>query len=195
MSYSFFALLSRLKLIERWALMRSVSPENLSDHTVQVAFIAHALALLGNRRLGKQYCAERVALLALYHDVTEILTGDMPTPVKYKTETLRSAYKAVERQAAARLCEGLPEDLREDFSAMLLPCGADEPLLPLIRAADKLSAIIHCIEERKAGNCEFLSAEKQNLRQLHALNCPEAELFVSDFLEDYHKNLDELVDF
>lgn len=192
MAYPFFAMLSRLKFIHRWALMRNTSCETLSDHSVQVSYIAHALALIGNRRLGKKYNADRVAVLAMYHDVTEILTGDMPTPIKYKNEALRRAYKEVEGEAADRLCEMLPEDLKGDFSAILTPQDEDKELMFLVKAADKLSALVKCLEEKRAGNSEFKTAEKENLKQIKNLGCEEAEIFIFEFLKAYSCNLDEL---
>ncbi len=192
MAYSFFAMLSRLKYIKRWALMRNTEMETLSDHTAQVAFIAHALAIIGNKRLGKNYNADRVSLLALYHDVTEILTGDMPTPIKYKNETLKKAYKSVEKEAADTFVDMLPQDLKEEYSSLLIPREEDRELMKLVKAADKLSALIKCIEEKKAGNTEFLSAEKANEEQLKNLECKEAEIFVFEFLKPYSCNLDEL---
>jgi len=185
-------MLSRLKYIQRWALMRNTQSENLSDHTVQVAFIAHVLAVIGNRRLKKQYNADRVAVLALYHDVTEILTGDMPTPIKYKNETIRRAYKDVEKEAAGRLVKMLPDDLKEDFGLILSPCDEDKELMKLVKAADKISALIKCIEEKRAGNMEFRNAETENLKLIKQLGCDEAEIFLSEFLEAYSLNLDEL---
>lgn len=192
MAYPFFAMLSRLKFINRWALMRNTSSETLSDHSIQVAFIAHALALIGNRRLGKNYNADRVAVLSMYHDVTEILTGDMPTPIKYKNEALRRAYKEVEYEAADRLCDMLPEDLKGDFDAILTPQNEDNELMPLVKAADKISALVKCLEEKRAGNSEFKTAEKENLKQIKNLKCEEAEIFIFEFLKTYSCNLDEL---
>lgn len=192
MAYPFFAMLSRLKFIHRWALMRNTSSETLSDHSIQVSYIAHALALIGNRRLGKNYNADRVAVLAMYHDVTEILTGDMPTPIKYKNEALRRAYKEVECEAADRLCDMLPEDLKGDFDKVLTPKNEDKELMPLVKAADKISALIKCVEEKKAGNSEFKTAEEENLKQIKALECKEAEIFIFEFLKAYSCNLDEL---
>ncbi len=192
MSYPFFAMLSRLKYIKRWALMRNTETETLSEHTVQVAFIAHALALIGNKRLGKKYNADRAALLALYHDVTEILTGDMPTPIKYKNDALKTAYKSVEKEAASSFINMLPDDLKADYESLLIPNESDKELMPIIKAADKLSALIKCIEEKKAGNTEFLSAEIANKTQLENLGCKEAEIFVFEFLSMYSCNLDEL---
>ena len=192
MSYSFFAMISRLKFINRWALMRNTQSETLNDHTVQVAFIAHALAVIGNKRLHKDYNADRVAVLALFHDTTEILTGDMPTPIKYKNQVIKDAYKKVETEAAEHLLKMLPQDLREEYFYNFMKKDGEEELWALVKAADKLSAVIKCLEEKKAGNSEFKTAEILNKKQLKALNCEEAEIFVKEFLEAYSCNLDEL---
>ena len=192
MPNQFFAMLSRLKYIQRWALMRNTQNENLSDHTVQVAFIAHALAVIGNKRFNKKYNADRVAVLALYHDVTEILIGDMPTPIKYKNEIIRKAYKDVELEAAQRLLNMLPEDLKEDFSSALVGDSCDTELMALVKAADKISALIKCIEEKRVGNLEFRNAEKENVKLIKKLGCPEADIFVKEFLPAFSLNLDEL---
>lgn len=192
MSSNFFAMLSRLKYIQRWALMRNTQCENLSDHTVQVAFIAHALAVIGNKRLNKDYNADRTATLALFHDTTEILTGDMPTPIKYKNEAIKTAYKDVEKQAATTLLKMLPTDIGEEYYSVFFAKEEDEDLLPLVKAADKISALVKCIEERNAGNSEFRNAEKENLRQIKELKCPEADIFLREFLDSYSLSLDEL---
>ncbi|MBQ9937265.1 MAG: 5'-deoxynucleotidase [Oscillospiraceae bacterium] len=195
MNNGFFAMLNGLKYINRWALMRNTQNENLSDHSVQVAFIAHALALIGNEKLNKNYNADRVSTLAMYHDVTEILTGDMPTPIKYKNETLKKAYKDVEKEAAQRLLKMLPDYLVKSYDNILMPSDADKKLMSLVKAADKICAYIKCIDEKKAGNREFLSAENENLKQIKNLNCEEADIFMEDFINAFNLNLDELTSF
>ena len=187
---NFFAFISRMKWINRWALMRNTTAENLSMHSHEVAVIAHALAVLGNRRLGRQYNADRAATLALYHDAPEILTGDLPTPVKYFNPSIRTAYKTVEQAAAGRLLQTLPEDLRTDYESIL--CPADAALLPLVHAADKVSALIKCMEELKMGNSEFSKAKDATLQAIHALQLPEAELFLTECIPGYGLTLDEL---
>ncbi len=159
MSRHFFATLSRMKYIFRWSLMRNTRTENICEHSQEVAILAHALALLQNRRFGGKVNVEEVVLLAMYHDVPEILTGDLPTPVKYDNPDIRDAYRAVERLSAERLLSQLPEDLRQDYRPLLLPDSADREALRLVKAADKLSALIKCIEELKAGNGEFRQAK------------------------------------
>ncbi len=188
----FFAMMARMKYIERWALMRNSASENISEHSMEVAMLAHGLALLGNKRLGRQYLPERVALMGLYHDCTEIITGDMPTPVKYHDPGIREAYKRIEAGAAERLLNMLPEDLREEYAAYLLPEEASVEERILVKAADKLSALIKCMEEEKAGNQEFHSAREATWQVLQNLGCPEAELFCEEFLPEYEKTIDEL---
>lgn len=192
MNHSFFALMGRMKYITRWALMRNTHPENLADHSHETAVIAHALALIGNRKLGKHYNAERAALLGLYHDAPEILTGDMPTPVKYHDAEMKNAYRRVEEKAQDTLIDKLPDYLQDDFREILQGAGeADAALHTLVRAADKLCALIKCIEEEKAGNTEFVQAGRSTRRILEELHCPEAEIFVREFLPAYSMTLDE----
>lgn len=188
----FYAMMARMKYIERWALMRNSAPENISEHSMEVAMLAHGLALIGRKRLGKQYLPERIALLGLYHDCTEIITGDMPTPVKYHDPGIREAYKRIEAGAACRLLNMLPEDLREEYIPYILPNAESPEEAVLVKAADKLSALIKCIEEEKAGNQEFRSARQSTLRSIQNLNCPEAEIFCREFLPEYQKTIDEL---
>lgn len=190
--YSFYAMLGRMKYIERWALMRNSSRENISEHSLEVAIIAHALALIGNRRFGKTYEPEHVALLGVYHDCTEIITGDMPTPIKYENPEIQSAYKQLEKEAAYRLLRMLPDDLREDYEPYFIEQQADKEALLLVKAADKISALIKCLEEKNTGNQEFISAEKTTENSIHALDCEEAEVFLVEFLPMYQLTLDEL---
>ncbi|MDO5485391.1 MAG: 5'-deoxynucleotidase [Sarcina sp.] len=198
--YSFFATISRMKYIERWALMRSSRPENLSEHALEVASIAHVLCTIGNLRYGRSLDADRAAVIGLYHDATEIITGDMPTPVKYHNRDIRRAYKDVEEAAARRLIELLPEDLRGVYEQILLPetgenDDGEKYLLRLVKAADKLSALIKCIEEENAGNAEFRTARqtiRDTLREMSE-ELPEIEDFCREFLPAYGKTLDELL--
>lgn len=191
MASRFFALFSRMKYINRWALMRNTANENLAQHSLEVAAFAHALAVLGNRRLGKNYNAERAALLGIYHDMPEIITGDMPTPVKYFSPAIREAFGAVETVSQQRLLSALPQDLCEDFRPLLTE-EDDAQLLKLVKAADKLSALVKCIEERKAGNTEFTGAEKATREAVGKLDVPEATLFMEEFMDAYEQTLDEL---
>jgi 5'-deoxynucleotidase len=190
----FFALLSRLKYIERWALMRSAAPENLADHSLEVAMIAHALCVIGNVRYGKDLNAERAALIGMYHDASEIITGDMPTPVKYFNAEIRSAYAEVEEAAAERLIRALPDDLKPVFGEIL--CGNDdEYLMRLVKAADKISALIKCVDEEHAGNEEFKMAAASTREAIDAMatDMPEVTDFLKEFLPSYGRTLDELL--
>ena len=192
MNYSFFAMISRMKYIDRWALMRNTDRESLDSHSKEVAVIAHALAVIGNKRFSKNYNPDRAAVLGLYHDAHEIITGDMPTPVKYQNDDILVAFKAVEDSANEKLLNKLPEDLRDEFSSLLTGRNEDEELLVLIKAADRLSALIKCIEERKAGNTEFKEAEKSTLKRIRKMNVPEADVFLNEFIPAYEQTLDNL---
>lgn len=190
MAYGFFALLGRMKYIRRWGLMRCSAPENLSEHTLDTAYIAHALALL-NRRDGGTLEPEKAVMYALYHDCAEILTGDMPTPVKYSGPEMREVYRRVEEDAAQRLLLTLPEEMRGDIGSRFRP---DAAYAPLVKAADKLSALIKCIEERQAGNREFDSAYRTTLEAVRAMRLPEADAFLREFLPAYGVTLDDLTE-
>ncbi len=192
MAHHFFAMLSRMKYINRWALMRNTRQENLSEHSLEVAAIAHALAMLSNERFGTSLNAERAALIGLYHDMPEIITGDMPTPIKYGSDELRAAYKAVERQAAERMVSLLPADLRGSYRRYFVKQAEDAEEWRLVKAADKISALIKCIEEEKAGNTEFAGAKGSIEKLIHGLDCPAAECFLREFIGSYQLNLDEL---
>lgn len=195
----FLAILSRMKYIERWSLMRSSRPENLSEHSLEVALIAHMLCVIGNARYSRSLDAERAALVALYHDASEIITGDLPTPVKYHDGTIRDAYKAVERSAEERLLATLPDDLRPAIEDVLWPsadAGEDELYLRrLVKAADKVSALIKCVEEERSGNTEFVSAEESTRVAVGemAAELPEVADFLREFLPSYGATLDELL--
>ena len=191
MNNTFFAMVSRMKYIDRWALMRNTEKESLDSHSKEVAVIAHALAVIGNKRFGKSYNADRAAVLGLYHDAHEIITGDMPTPVKYDNEELTNAFKAVENAANDKLISKLPEELQDVFSC-LLTGDEDKELKPLIKAADKLSALIKCIDERKAGNTEFSEAEAATRKRILEANVPEADVFLDEFIPAYELTLDRL---
>lgn len=171
--------------------MRNTREETLDTHTKEVAVIAHALAVLGNLRLQKSYNADRAATIALYHDAHEILTGDMPTPVKYQNPEILSAFKSIENAANKKIASMLPPDM-ESIYLPLLTGDEDEELVPLIKAADKIAALIKCVEERKAGNTEFLSAEKAIRENSPALKIKEAEIFLLEFLPSFEDTLDDM---
>ena len=191
MASGFFAILSRLKYINRWALMRNTQTENLSEHTLDTAFIAHALVVIDNKRFGGNLNPEHAAVLAMYHDVTEIMTGDMPTPVKYFNSDLKKAYKVAEKSAGEKLISYLPDDMQEEIGCYINPCEKDADYAPFIKAADRLSAIAKCIEEKNTGNREFLSAEKAQIAALKAMNIPAANVFLEEFMPAYTFTLDE----
>lgn len=197
MQSTFFAIVSRMKHIDRWALMRSSRPENLSEHSLEVAMIAHALATIGNVRYGRSLDASRASLVGLYHDASEIITGDMPTPVKYHDSRIRDAYKQVEREAEQTLLAKLPDDLRPTYEALFATDGSedDDYLFALVKAADKLSALIKCIDEAQAGNAEFRTAEASTRARVEELaqTMPEVRDFVNEFLPPYGSTLDELL--
>ena len=186
----FFALVSRMKYINRWALMRNTDSENLYEHSFEVAVIAHALCVIGNERFSRGYDADRAAVIALYHDFSEILTGDMPTPVKYRNESLKSEYKKVEREAAQSLIGQLPEDLQGEYGKIML-CD-DGELGKIVKAADKLSALIKCSDELKMGNSEFSSAYDSTLKAIKAMGVEEADVFINEFMPSYSLPIDEL---
>ena len=192
MSSNFFAMVERMKLIDRWALMNNTGKENIAEHSHTVAVIAHALALIGNKKFGRSYNAERCALLALYHDTTEVITGDMPTPVKYYNDTIRRAYKEIEATAGDRLLAMLPEEFRPDYDPCFHPDPADKELWQLVKAADKLSAHIKCLEELKAGNEEFRQAARQTAEALESYDMPELRYFREHFLGSFQLTLDEM---
>ncbi len=193
----FMALMSRLRYIERWALMRSSRPENLAEHSLDVAMIAHLLCTLGNVRYGRHLDADRAAVIGLYHDASEIITGDMPTPVKYRNGTIRDAYHDVEAQAESELVKTLPDDLRDVYASVFAKGeGEDEAYLwRLVKAADKLSALIKCEEELGSGSGEFATAAASTRAKLEemAVELPEVADFMREFLPSYGNTLDELL--
>ena len=196
MEYNFFATISRMKYIERWALMRNSRSENLSEHSLEVAMIAHALCVIGNVRYGKNLNEDKAALIGLYHDASEIITGDMPTPVKYYNPDIREAYKQVESIAEDKLLEKLPSDLRPAYEDIFRGNVSvdDTYMRRLVKAADKISAYIKCIEEEKSGNTEFATAKDTISKAIDKLRneLPEVNDFVEEFIPSYGKTLDEL---
>ena len=190
MKSHFFAYIARMRFIQRWALMRNTAPENVQEHSHQVAVLAHALAVIRNEKFGGMVDAGSVAVAALYHDASEILTGDMPTPIKYDNPAIRKAYKDVEAVAERKLVDFLPEDLRPAYRDIVTP--VDEDIEQLVKAADKLSAHIKCLEELKAGNNEFREAAAQTRKALEAYDLPEVRYFMDIFLDSFTLTLDEL---
>ena len=187
----FFALISRMRYISRWGLMRSSIPENVQEHSHMVAVLAHALGLI-RRDIFKRPCdVGTLVCAALYHDAPEILTGDMPTPIKYHGRDITRAYQEVERVASNKLVNMLPVEMQGEFGP-LVSGEVEEELKPLLKCADRLSAYIKCVEERKAGNLEFLSAERQTLERIKSMKLCEADYFLEKFMPAFEKNLDEL---
>ena len=190
MAHGFYAFVSRMKNIDRWALMRNSYRENVQEHSHMVAVIAHALAVIRRDVLGLEADPDKAAAAALYHDATEIFTGDMPTPVKYQNPDIMKAYKDVEKLASKRLVSTLPEEMRGEYEKLM--AGPDAETKALVKAADKISAYIKCIEELKAGNGEFALAAKQTKAKLEALKMPEVDYFMEKFIPAFELTLDEL---
>ena len=191
MANEFYALMGRMRYITRWGLMRNTFSENIQEHSHQVAVLAHALALIRREILGLPGPdPDKCAVAALYHDASEILTGDLPTPIKYYNPDIKTAYKQVERIAGQRLLAMLPEKLRTCYAPLVLE--DDEEVTPIVKAADKLSAYIKCIEEQKAGNTEFDFAAKQSMEALLAMDMPELQWFIDECLEPFSLNIDQL---
>lgn len=188
--YPFFAYLNRLKLINRWSLMRNTQPENDAEHSLQVAMIAHAIAVIGCERYGRKIDPEHVLALAVYHDATEVMTGDLPTPVKYYSEDLRGAYKRMENMAADRLLKMLPEDMQGIYAPYLRQ--EEETEKQIVKAADRIGAWIKCAEEKRAGNREFDYAAENVRKSLENQALPEVKDFMREFLPAYELTLDEL---
>ena len=191
MKNHFFAMHSRMKYINRWALMRNTVSENISEHSNDVAVIAHALAVINNVRFGGNINAERAAFLGLYHDMTEIITGDMPTPVKYHSDDMREAFKKVEDKAGRKLLSMLPEDMVEYYESAFFKTQDDEYLWKIVKAADKISALTKCIEEKNAGNNEFGKALDSTRASIENMAMPEADVFLKEFLPSFYLSLDE----
>ena len=190
-NYNFFAMVNRMKYIDRWALMPNANKENIAEHSHSVAVIAHALALIGNREFGKNYNPERAALLALYHDTTEVITGDMPTPVKYYNDEIKSVYKDIEKTAGDRLLKMLPDNYKQDYVSLFHKSDEDKQLWKLVKAADKISALVKCIEENRMGNREFDIALKSQEQKIADIDMPEVKFFSEHFLKAYYLTLDE----
>ena len=191
MANEFYALLGRMRYITRWGLMRNTFSENIQEHSHQVAVLAHALALIRRDILKLEGPdPDKCAVAALYHDVSEILTGDLPTPIKYYNPEIKTAYKQVERIAGQRLLDMLPSQLRDSYAPLVLE--EDRAVAPIIKAADKLSAYIKCVEEQKAGNTEFDSAALQSMEAMKAMALPELDWFCDNCLKPFSLNLDQL---
>lgn len=188
MKNHFYAMMSRMKNIYRWGLMRNTKRENLSEHSLEVAQIAHALAIINRERFGGDADPYYTACVAMYHDTSEIITGDMPTPIKYYNGEIKSAYKQIESAAERELTDMLPDDFKNDFNRIYNP---DELTHRLVKAADKISALIKCIEEINMGNREFSVAKETISKAIHEMKVPEADMFLEEFIDSFSLSLDE----
>lgn len=188
MKSKYYSMLFRMKYIKRWALMRNLEAENLSEHSMETAFIAHCLAIIAKKRFNENLDENAIAVAALFHDTAEVITGDLPTPVKYYNEDIKSAYKSIESAAADKLLNLLPEDLKDAFTPYYNP---DEITEKYVKAADKISALIKCKEELLLGNKEFLAAAKSSEQAIAKLNLPAAKVFLKEFLPAFEQGLDE----
>ena len=188
MKNNYYAMLFRMKYINRWALTRNLRVETLSEHTLETAFIAHCLAVIAKKRFSENIDPDKVAVTALFHDTAEVITGDLPTPVKYYNDDIKSAYKSIEAAAENKLLELIPEDLREEFTAYYRP---DEKIELYVKAADKFSALIKCKEELSLGNAEFQKAAKSAEKAIKSLKLPAADVFLKEFVPSFAVALDE----
>ncbi len=191
-NYNFFAMLSRMKYINRWGLMNNTKEENISEHSLEVAIFAHALASIANKRFGENLDADRAALIGLFHDASEIITGDMPTPIKYFDPKIKEAYKNIEHLSEQKLLSMLPDYLKDVYEPLVDSELSDEKLHVYVKAADKLSALCKCREELRMGNVEFLKAERSTFEALEKINLPALKVFMDEFLPSFGLTLDEL---
>lgn len=191
MEHHFYAYVSRMRYIQRWGLMRNTRDENDMEHALQTAMVAHGIALMGNSRYGRHYDAEHVMALALYHDACEVITGDLPTPIKHHNPAIKAEYNKLEEAAAERLLSMLPTDVREDYRPLI---AQDEsaPEWRVVKAADKICAYIKCLEEKKAGNMEFESARKATKHSIDAIDLPEVQDFMAECVPGFSMTLDEI---
>ena len=188
MKSNFFAMVFRMRYITRWGLARNIKNESVCEHSLDVAVIAHALALLCNKKLGSKFDPGYVALVGMYHDASEILTGDLPTTIKYKNPEICKEYKKIEKLATEKLINMLPKELQMEYKLILDP--RDEEVLRLVKEADKFAALIKCIEENKSGNAEFVNFEKKLTNELKSLDRPEVDMFLEEFIPAYKLSLD-----
>ncbi len=191
MPFHFFAYMSRMRFINRWGLMRNTMPENDMEHAMQCAMIAHALALIGNKRYGRAYRPEHVMALALYHDATEVITGDLPTPIKHNNPAIKGEYRKIEALASDRLLSMLPKDMAREYEGLLRPDTAHEEWR-LVKAADRLCAYIKCLEEAKAGNAEFREAQAGIESSIYAIELEEVQDFIREFIPGFGMTLDQI---
>ena len=191
MPHHFFAYMNRMKYIRRWGLMRNTKIENDMEHAFQTAMIAHAIALLGNERYERSYNAEHIAVLGMYHDASEVITGDLPTPIKHNNPAIKKEYHKLEAIAQKRLLTMLPADIMPDYEPLIEPDESTEEWR-IVKAADKISAYLKCAEERSAGNREFLQAEETTLASIRKIDLPEVQDFMDEFVPGFSMSLDEI---
>lgn len=189
--YNFFAMISRMKYINRWGLMRNTISENIAEHSLEVGMIAHALAVINNIYFQGDIEPNQVAVAAMYHDVSEIITGDLPTPVKYFAPEIRDAYKTVEETAIEKLISSLPMEMQPVFENVIREDARTYECHKLVKAADKISALIKCVEERRMGNLDFAQAEAATKESIRLMECKEADFFLEKFLDSYSLTIDE----
>lgn len=189
---NFFAMLYRMRYIDRWGLMNNTRVENISEHSLDVAVISHALVTIANKRFGANLSADRAAVIGMFHDASEIITGDLPTPVKYYNEEIKNAYKQIESVSEQSLLSMLPDDLRSEYEELISSEETDKELLPYVKAADKLSALIKCMSEIRMGNTEFTKAERTIRAAIGEIEIPALKVFVEEFLPAYGLSLDEM---
>lgn len=190
--HHFFAYMARMKHILRWGLMRNTRQENIQEHSLQVAMVAHALAVIANTRCAQALDADRVTTLAVYHEAAEVITGDLPTPIKYFSHDIRSAYASIEQEASARLLNMLPGDLRDSYRPLLFAQDNEQDLWQLVKAADRICAYLKCIEEEKCGNGEFSRAKASIWNKLKQMKLPAVDIFLDEFMPSFSLTLDEL---
>ncbi|MGI6684907.1 MAG: 5'-deoxynucleotidase [Bacillota bacterium] len=190
--HHFFAYLSRMKFIQRWGLMRNTRPENIQEHSLEVAMIAHVLALIRNKFFQGKLNPERVMALAIYHEAAEVITGDLATPIKYFNPEIEQAYHQIEKIAKEKLLKMLPVELKDEYNRLLFIEKQDRDNWQLVKAADKISAYLKCVEELKGGNQEFCKAEKSIKKEIAKINLPEVEYFMHYFVPSFSLTLDEL---
>lgn len=192
--YSFFALAFRMKYINRWGLMRNLRSENLTEHCAQCAMLSHALCVIGNKHFGKNYDAEKIALYGLYHDMSEIFTGDLPTPVKYFNSSIRDSYKQIEHDALDKALDKLPDDLKEEYAEILQFEELDSEAKAIVKGADKLCAYLKCVEECENGNKEFAKALESTKKIVEdtSKTLPELKYFMDNFASAFERAIDEL---
>lgn len=191
MHYHFLAYMNRMKYIRRWGLMRNTMPENDMEHALQTAMVAHAIATIGNVRYGRGYDAYEILALAVYHDAGEVITGDLPTPIKHNNPAIKSEYNKLENLAVQRLLTMLPPDLRASYEPLLCQ-DETTPAWRIVKAADRICAYIKCVEERKAGNREFAEAQESIERAINAIDLPEVRDFMTQFAPGFSMTLDEI---